>query len=166
MLISGLGTSRAAAGGVENQRKIDFDLNFNLAKAAKEAGTKAYVLISSAGANSASSFAYMKMKGELDEAVQALGFDHCIILRPGMIVGPREPATLKTRVQGLVGGFANVVGSVSGGALKDGWAQDAEVIAKAAVRAALDCLEGKETETFRILVQSDVVRLGKTEWKD
>lgn len=166
MLISGLGTSRAAAGGIENQRKIDLDLNLELAKAAKEAGTKTYVLISSSGANSSSSFAYMKMKGELDEAVKALDFDHCIILRPGLIVGPREPPTLKTRMQGLVGGIANVAGGVSGGMLKDGWAQDADVIAKAAVQAAIDCLDGKETEKYRILGQADIVRLGKTEWKD
>ena len=61
VFISGLGTTRAAAGGFENQRKIDFDLNLELAKAAKESGTKSYVLISSGGASSSSPFGYAKM---------------------------------------------------------------------------------------------------------
>ena len=39
-------------------------------------------------------------------------------------------------------------------------------LAKAAVRARLDCIEGKEQEKVRILGQSDIVRLGRTEWKD
>lgn len=61
--------------------------------------------------------------------------------------------------------IANVFGAVSGNRLKDFWAQDAEVVAKAAVRAGLDAVEGKEKEKFRILWQSDIIRLGRTEWK-
>lgn len=57
-------------------------------------------------------------------------------------------------------------GSWSGNRLKDFWAQDADVIAKAAVRAGVDCVEGRETERFRVLGQADIVRLGRTEWKD
>ena len=33
---------------------------------------------------------YSKMKGELEDSVNALGFDHTIIVRPGLIVGGRE----------------------------------------------------------------------------
>jgi len=33
---------------------------------------------------------YTRMKGELEDSVNALGFDHTIILRPGLIVGGRE----------------------------------------------------------------------------
>jgi uncharacterized protein YbjT (DUF2867 family) len=75
LFISALGTTRAAAGGFENQKKIDYDLNLELAQAAKAAGTKVYVLISSSGASSSSMLAYAKMKGELDDAVSALGFE-------------------------------------------------------------------------------------------
>ena len=61
VFISALGTTRGQAGSFENQRKIDYDLNLELAKAAKEAGTKAYVLVSSGGSSSSSMFGYMKM---------------------------------------------------------------------------------------------------------
>ena len=60
---------------------------------------------------------------------------------------------------------ANLAGSISP-KLKDFWAQDADVIAKAAVRAGLDCLEGKEKEKFRVIDQAEILRLGRTEWKD
>jgi nucleoside-diphosphate-sugar epimerase len=165
VFFSGLGTTRSAAGGFEKQKKIDLDLNLELAKAAKEAGTKTYVLISSAGANSSSFSGYMKMKGELEDGVKALDFDHCIILRPGLLVGSRESSSGRV-FEVVMKNLANAAGSISGNWLKDFWAQDADVIAKAAVRAGLDCVEGKETEKFKILTQSDIVRLGRTEWKD
>lgn len=164
LFISGLATTRNVAGSFENQKKIDYDLNLELAKAAKEAGTKSYVLISSQGANSSSMFAYMKMKGQLEDAVQALGFDHVVLVRPGMIVGQRTHGSAGY-AESAIKNLANCAGSLSN-RLKDPWAQDAETIAKAAVRAGLDCVEGKEKEKVRILNQSDIVRLGRTEWKD
>src|SRR5262249_21734261 len=36
MFLSALGTTQAAAGGLANQRKIDYDLNLSLARAAKD----------------------------------------------------------------------------------------------------------------------------------
>lgn len=62
--------------------------------------------------------------------------------------------------------IASFFGAVSGNRLKDFWAQDADVVAKAAVRAGFDATDGKETEKVRILGQADIVRLGRTEWKD
>lgn len=162
LFISALGTTRANAGGFENQKKIDYDLNLELAKAARAAGTTVYVLISSSGADTGSMFGYTKMKGDLEEAVKALGFDHTIIARPGLIVGDRNDSRVAEFVLRKIAGVA---GGVSSNRLKDFWAQDADIIAKAAVRAGLDCLEGKEKEKVRLLTQADIVRLGRTEWK-
>ena len=158
--MSGLGTTRAAAGGFDKQRKIDYDLNLDLARAAKSAGTRSYVLISSSGANSSSFSGYMKMKGELEDAVKALDFDHCIVLRPGLLVGTRAPQDSRM-AEGILRNVANFAGAVSGNRLKDFWAQDADVIARAAVKVGLDCVEGREKEKFRILSQADIVRLGR-----
>src|SRR5690606_20578457 len=58
VFFSALGTTRADVGGVEAQRKIDYDLNLDLAKAAKAAGVNTYVLISSANSNANSWNAY------------------------------------------------------------------------------------------------------------
>lgn len=60
--------------------------------------------------------------------------------------------------------IAGAAGSVSN-KLKDFWAQDDEVIARAAVKAGLDGLNGAGgEEKVRILGQADIVRLGRTEW--
>lgn len=49
--------------------------------------------------------------------------------------------------------------------LVDFWAQNDEVIARAAVKAGLEGLKSAEGgEKVRILGQSDIVRLGRTEW--
>jgi uncharacterized protein YbjT (DUF2867 family) len=162
IFISALGTTRALAGSFAAQREIDYDLNLALAKKAKEAGTKTYVLISSGGANSGSMIGgYMKMKGELEDAVTALDFERTVIVRPGLIVGTREDSRPP---EAALRKLANFMGAISGGALKDFWAQDAVVIARAAVNAALQAEE--RNEKVWIVGQSDVLRLGRTEWKD
>ena len=139
ILISALGASRAAAGSLENQRKIDYDLNVAVAKAAKESGVKTYVLISTSAASATSSLAYFRMKGELDESVKAIDFEHTVLVRPGLIVGNREesrPAEAAAR------SIAKAAGAIHNG-LKDFWAQDADVIGKAAVSAGLSCFSGQ-----------------------
>ncbi|KAH8601145.1 hypothetical protein B0O99DRAFT_681178 [Bisporella sp. PMI_857] len=158
---SALGTTRAQAGSVEAQRLIDYDLNLELARKAKETGVKVYVLISSTGASSTSRLPYGKMKGELEESVKELGFEHTVILRPGLIVGGREGARPVEFVLRKVAGLA---GTLAHG-LKDFWAQDADVIAKAAVSAGLKALEGGAPGKVWELGQSDIVKLGRTEWK-
>jgi hypothetical protein len=52
VLFYALATTRAAAGGFDKQYKLEHELNTELAKAAKEAGIKTYILISTAGAQS------------------------------------------------------------------------------------------------------------------
>lgn len=142
---SGLGTTRALAGGFENQHKIDYDLNLELAKAAKAAGTKVYVLISAGGANSSSLLPYVKMKGQLEDAVQELGFDHTIIVRPGLIIGARQES--QTRLAELafqkIAGAANAINY----RLQDFWAQDAEVSVYSSVEKATNKMTGHWTRS-------------------
>jgi uncharacterized protein YbjT (DUF2867 family) len=162
MFISALGTTKGQAGSLEAQRKVEVDLNLALAKAAKDAGVETYVLISSQMASAASMFPYTKMKGEFEDAVKELKFKHTVILQPGLIVGTREDSRptefVLRKVAGLLGGLS--------AALKDPWAQDAEVIARAAVKAGLDCVDGKHEEGVWLLDQASIVRVGRTEWKE
>jgi hypothetical protein len=162
LFLSALGTTRAAAGSLDAQRAIDYQLNLDLARAAKAAGADTYVLISSGGASATSSFAYPRMKGELEEAVKGLGFKHTVILRPGLIVGAREESRA---AEAVFRGIANGVGKLWGAA-KDVWAQDAVVIARAAVAAGCLCVEGKREEGVWMVGQAEIVRLGRTDWKE
>ncbi|QEU60895.1 Fmp52 [Kluyveromyces lactis] len=90
VLLTGLATTRAAAGGFENQYKIDHDMNVELAKVAKAKGYKVCVLVSSLGANENSFLPYLKLKGETERDIIALDFDKTIILRPGGLLGERN----------------------------------------------------------------------------
>lgn len=100
------------------------------------------------------------MKGELEEGVKALGFEHTVILRPGLIVGNRNESRPAEWVVRKIAGGASMLGKWA----VDFWAQDREVIARAAVSAGLKALEGKGPKIWE-LGQADIVRLGRTEWK-
>lgn len=165
IFFSSLATTRAAAGGFENQYKLEHDVNLELAKAAKEAGTKVYVLISSGGADKASNFPYLRLKGEIEEDVKELGFETTVILRPGVITGHREESRPAEAVMRFVADFMGKIHSK----LKDMWAHDADVIARASVKAGLLALEGKAPEGSDKVWElggNEILRLGRTEWND
>ncbi|KAH8816168.1 hypothetical protein F5884DRAFT_212319 [Xylogone sp. PMI_703] len=159
IFFSSLGTTAAAAGGTDNQRKLDLDVNLELAKAARDAGVKVYVLISTGGANPHSSTAYFRIRGELEERVKELGFEKTVILRPGILLGPRnEWRPLESVAQNVI----KLVGLASHG-LRNRMGQDAEVVARAAVNAGTMALEGKAETNGKVwmLLGADIVRLGK-----
>ncbi|KAI9847997.1 MAG: hypothetical protein M1838_000669 [Thelocarpon superellum] len=163
VFFSALGTTRAKAGGLAGQRKVDYDLNLELAKAAQAAGVKTYVLISSAGTSATSPIPYSKMKAELEAAVSALEFEHVVIVKPGLLMGKREAPDL---LQSALNTLARGVGLISGGRLVDFWAQDADIIGKATVTAALQAASGQgPAGRVWFVQQADIVRLGRTEWK-
>ncbi|MCS3528862.1 NAD(P)H-binding protein [Chryseobacterium sp. JUb7] len=80
-----LGTTLKTAGSKEAQRKVDFDYQYEFAKAAKENEVDDYILVSAYGANPGSKIFYSKMKGELEEAVKQLHFNKITIFKPGML---------------------------------------------------------------------------------
>ncbi|KAL2044769.1 hypothetical protein N7G274_002544 [Stereocaulon virgatum] len=161
VFLSALGTTKAQAGSFAAQRKIDYDLNLALAKAAKESGVKTYLLISSDAVSRTSPFPYSKMKAELEDAVKELGFQHTVIVKPGLLLGTRADSR---PVEAFLQGIAKGVGMISK-SLTNFWAQDVDIIGKAAVSAAMQCVEGKREEGVWVVSQSDIIRLGRTEWK-
>jgi uncharacterized protein YbjT (DUF2867 family) len=85
-----LGTTLKAAGSEAAFRKVDFDTVLLFAKAAARAGAQRFVLVSSVGANRASRNLYLRVKGEVEEAVRALGFPAVDVLQPGLLLGMRS----------------------------------------------------------------------------
>jgi uncharacterized protein YbjT (DUF2867 family) len=86
-VVCALGTTRKQAGSEAAFRAVDFGLVLDLAKYARTAGTKVFVLNSSLGADSGSSNAYLQVKGDVERAVQALGFESLTIVRPSLLDG-------------------------------------------------------------------------------
>lgn len=90
VLFSSMGSTIKSAGSKEKQYKIDFTYQYEIANVAALNGVNNYVLVSSAGANAKSKFFYMRMKGELDEAVKGLVFNTISIIRPASLDGNRN----------------------------------------------------------------------------
>ncbi|KAL3460414.1 hypothetical protein BJX64DRAFT_290234 [Aspergillus heterothallicus] len=153
-----VGTTRAAAGGIANQWKIDHDSVIESARAAKEAGVKTFVFISSGGTRGFlfQHTPYAKMKVGVEETVRELGFEQVIILRPGMIIG-REVSKAP-----LLERFFEALGKVSQG-LQDKIAAEQLVIGRAAVHAARLADEGKAPSKYWVVEQADIIKFGRDE---
>ncbi|OQE38647.1 hypothetical protein PENCOP_c008G03012 [Penicillium coprophilum] len=160
-VFNAVGTTTATAGSIKNQWKIDHDLCVENARAAKEAGVKTYVFISSGGTRSLfwGWVPYSKMKVGVEDAIKELGFDHAVILRPGMIIGREESKSflLETFVEGL---------QKLGQGVQDKVGQNQTTIGRAAVAAARLAEEGKAPSNYWVLEQADIVRLGRDDWEE
>jgi len=78
--------------------KIDHDYPVQLGKIALANGIKQYHLISALGANAASSNFYIKMKGETEKDVTAIGLKCLHIYRPAILTGERKESRLAERI--------------------------------------------------------------------
>lgn len=85
-----LGTTIRKAGSEEAFRKVDYEYPLALARKAASAGAGRYMLVSSVGAESKSGTFYLRVKGELEEALQALPFEALYLFQPSILLGPRE----------------------------------------------------------------------------
>ncbi len=84
-----LGTTIRDAGSREAFRRVDVEYVVEAARRAREAGARSFALNSSAGANRSSLGFYLRCKAEAEDAVAALGYPSCTIVRPSMIGGER-----------------------------------------------------------------------------
>ena len=81
-----LGTTLAVAGSKEAQWCVDYDYQYNFAKLCRNNGVPTFVLISAAGAKAPSKLFYNRMKGQLEDAIKALGFARLLIFQPSVLV--------------------------------------------------------------------------------
>jgi uncharacterized protein YbjT (DUF2867 family) len=84
-----LGTTIKVAGSQAAFRGVDLDAVVAVARAAREAGATRLAVVSALGANVASGVFYNRVKGEMEAAVGALGYDSVTIARPSLLLGDR-----------------------------------------------------------------------------
>ena len=85
-----LGSTIKRAGTKAEFYKVDFTYVLELAKVSLKLGAKQFSLVSSVGAGKKSKNFYLKTKGEIEEAVIALGFETTNIFRPSFLLGERK----------------------------------------------------------------------------
>ena len=81
------GTTIKIAKSKENFKIVDLDYPLAVAQKALDSGAKKLTLISSVGANSKSKNFYLRIKGELEDAILELGFESVNIFRPSFLIG-------------------------------------------------------------------------------
>ena len=84
-----LGTTIRAAGSQEAFRRVDFDAVLATARAGRAAGAKRLLVVSALGADAASNLFYNRVKGEMQQAVAALGYESVVIAQPSLLLGDR-----------------------------------------------------------------------------
>ena len=81
-----LGTTLAVAGSKEAQWRVDYDYQYAFAEHCRQNGVPTFVLVSAAGAKAQSKLFYNRMKGQLEDAVKALGFPRLLIFQPSILI--------------------------------------------------------------------------------
>ena len=90
-----LGTTFKAAGSIYNLYRIDYVYVYRLGVIAKaDESCSQFILLTSVGANSASSIAYNRLKGHIEDEIAKLDIEGIHILRPSILLGHRDKPRL------------------------------------------------------------------------
>ncbi|MFN9747549.1 MAG: NAD(P)H-binding protein [Betaproteobacteria bacterium] len=104
-----LGTTIKAAGSQAAFRAVDFDAVLAFARACRAAGVRRFAVVSALGADARSANFYSRVKGQAEDALRELGFEHLLIARPSLLLGDRatlgQPARPGERWGGRVAGW-------------------------------------------------------------
>lgn len=154
-----LGTTIRDAGSQQAFRQVDVDHVVAFARAAKAAGARRFVVVSSVGADPQSSNFYLRVKGEAEQALGALGFPSLDIFQPGLLIGarPRVRAT-----EALLGLLMPIVNPLLLGPYARYRAVTARTLAAAMIGAARSGRRGVYRYTYqgiRALEQSKPARI-------
>ena len=91
LVFSALGTTIKQAKSQAAFRKVDYEYPLQIAQLARSQGARQFLFVSALGADARSPFFYPRVKGELEEAIQGLGYPSVTIARPSMLMGDRHP---------------------------------------------------------------------------
>lgn len=144
-------TQKKVARDKSAYRKVDFDLAVKAAQLCKEVGCPQFILISSAGANAQSKNFYLRLKGEVEDAVRAVGLPSVAVLRPSMLLGKRkEKRTGEKIMQRFMQAFSFLI------------PKKYQAIEAADVAKAMVVLAGKQKPGFATYENEAIKDLAKT----
>jgi uncharacterized protein YbjT (DUF2867 family) len=93
-----LGTTLKQAGSEQAFRQVDLGYVLSFARAALAARAERFVVVSSFGANAQSKHFYLRVKGEMEAALEALRFPALDILQPGPLITFRRPGEIAAAI--------------------------------------------------------------------
>jgi len=140
-------TQKKVKGDKAAYRKVDYDITVNAAKFCKLNGCETFVFVSSVGANSKSNNFYLKLKGEVEDAVKAVGLKSVHIMRPSVLLGERKEFRLGEKIsKGIMSTFSFLIPSKYK-------PMHGRVVAKAMLAAAMKTEEGFFIREYRAIKQ-------------
>lgn len=145
-----LGTTMKRAGSKEGFRKVDHDYVLQLAQAGRKAGATRFLLNSSVGAAQKTSSFYLRVKGEVEAAVSALGYPAVHIFRPSILLAQREDSRPGEAIAQKLAGLYN---PMLRGGLRKYRAISSEEVARAMLHAALGPTEGVHLHEYDSLLR-------------
>jgi len=140
-----LGTTMKLAGTQEAFERVDFEYVRNFAQLALAAGATQCLLVSAVGADARSLVYYNRVKGQAEEAVQALGFRCVHVFRPSLLLGPRRE---ERPMEALGQSIAPALAPLLVGSLARYRAVPAELVAERMVQAAKQDQSGVHIHYF------------------
>jgi uncharacterized protein YbjT (DUF2867 family) len=94
-----LGTTIRKVGGDQAKfMHVDKDLVVGLAHWAKAQGVRCFAVVSAIGADARSRVFYIRVKGEMEQELNALGFPELHIFHPSILTGPRKEKRTGERI--------------------------------------------------------------------
>jgi len=103
IVFSCIGTTQTQVKGDKKKyREIDYDITLNIANACKKLNAKKFLFISSGGANSSSSNFYLKLKGEIEDAVMKVKNNSLFILKPSLLLGKRNNSRIMENIGQII----------------------------------------------------------------
>ena len=104
-----LGTTIKVAGSREAFIAVDRELVLKLAQLAHVAGARHAIVVSSVGASRQSANFYLRVKGEVEDAMEKIGFQRLDLLQPGLLLGPRDQRRLAEALFQKLAPLANLL---------------------------------------------------------
>lgn len=130
---SALGSTIKKAGSEAAFRRIDLDYPKMLAVRAAAAGGARFMLVSSVSADKSSGNFYLRVKGELEDAVAHMPLAAALFFRPSVLIGDRQE---KRAGETIGGGVARALSFAFLGPLRKYHPIPAGTVAEAMVSAA------------------------------
>jgi uncharacterized protein YbjT (DUF2867 family) len=152
-LFSALGTTIKQAGTKENQYKVDYTYQYEIAKAAAENEVEKYLLVSSVGANRFSASFYLRIKGALEFSVSQMPFKRIVIFQPSLLVGERKEKRFGENLSApIISLLTKLIPTA-----KKYRPIDAEIVADAMINSANDSLHN-QVITYKLNQIFDIAR--------
>lgn len=103
VVVCALGTTWAKADKDEATfRAVDQQLVLDCARWGVEGGARQFVFVSSIGADATAKSLYLRVKGEVENALAKVGYARLDILRPGLLLGARSERRMLERIGQIV----------------------------------------------------------------